>query len=168
MENTNSYTHVQFDTNIVRWLVEQMTNDSNFPCIPSVRIMTQNWLILLRISFFYCYKGSFVIELYHRHAPRSCYNIAALAQSVSLSTQFNLKHLAFNILSEMSAVLKYLMQSMLGLFSYINNHDRVITTELSFTGSSKTSWYKVAILPEQGEGKYTIFGERTAEEPRCL
>jgi peptidyl-prolyl cis-trans isomerase-like 1 len=24
-------------------------------------------------------QGTFVIELYHRHAPRSCYNIAALA-----------------------------------------------------------------------------------------
>jgi len=41
MANTNSYTHVRFDTSI----------------------------------------GSFVVELYHRHAPRTCYNMAALADA---------------------------------------------------------------------------------------
>jgi peptidyl-prolyl cis-trans isomerase-like 1 len=27
------------------------------------------------------FQGSFVIELYHRHAPRTCYNVAALAHA---------------------------------------------------------------------------------------
>ena len=29
----------------------------------------------------YLFKGSFVIELYHGHAPRTCYNVAALAHA---------------------------------------------------------------------------------------
>ena len=66
---SSPWTHVQFDTSIV-------SSDSGsahsyciiFPAKPRASLLFSSLL-----------QGTFVVELYFNHAPRTCYNMAALA-----------------------------------------------------------------------------------------
>jgi peptidyl-prolyl cis-trans isomerase-like 1 len=65
------WSYVKFDTSIV----------SSHRCIVRLRLYEKFPFPLTIISFELSFQGSFVIELYHRHAPRTCYNVAALAHA---------------------------------------------------------------------------------------
>jgi hypothetical protein len=77
------WSYVRFDTSIVRRRddLSGIPYAANHECPSHARVKSHTAFSRRLPCSMFVPQGSFVMELYHRHAPRTCYNVAGLAHA---------------------------------------------------------------------------------------